>query len=58
MGWGLEWVHIHTHTHTHVAPGTFCLARGVSCWLSVMMDVSLCDAQLCLPPTLHAGLAE
>ena len=49
--------HRDTHTCTHdLAPSAPPCAA--SCWLSVMMDVSPCAAQLCLPPTplLHSGL--
>lgn len=46
---------VHTHTHTRTRTGPHDLAPSAppcaaSCWLSVMMDVSPCAAQLCLPP--------
>ena len=61
--WGcLASTHAHTHTDTHARTHDLAPSAppcAASCWLSVMMDVSPCAAQLCLPPTpiLHSGLA-
>lgn len=47
----------HTHTHARareLAPSA--LPCGAGCWLSAMMDVPPCAAQLCLPPILSKWL--